>query len=103
MMRSNQTDDLQNTIDTLTNDEIFLANKIYELSEKLEKALFIKNDAFSYLQMRNIKRLDENIKKTLSDTVQKEFLALNRLENILSQRNMRKNNPDAKRGFDSGT
>lgn len=102
-MRSFQKDDFLYTIDSVTDDEIVLANKIYELSEKLEKALLEEDDIPDFLQLQDVKALDASIEQTLSETVRKEFSALNRLESIFSQSREPERNPCAKWVYDDKT
>lgn len=73
-------------LDFITEDEIVMANKIYELSEKLEKLLFKEaSDAPDCIRSEVMKALDANIELTLSETVSKESSSVSRLERILAQ------------------
>lgn len=93
-----QNDDFLYTVGSVTEDEVVLANKIYELSEKLENLLLEEDsDVPEFLRLKDMEALDADIVKTLSETVNKEFSAINRLENILSQSRGAQNSPCAKR------
>ena len=79
-------DDFLAILGSVTEDEIVMANKIYELSEKLENVLLEDDsDIPEFLQLEDMRKLDACIEQTLSETVRKEFTAVNRLESILAQ------------------
>jgi hypothetical protein len=92
-------DEFHDILGSVTEDEIVMANKIYELSEKLEKVLTEDDsDIPEFLQSEDIKELDACIEQTLTETVRKEFIAVNRLERLLSQNRSMECEP-MQRGF----
>ena len=79
--------EFKETISTLTEEETIMANKIYELSEKLEAALLQDepDTTDSNVQADKIREIDSCIEKTLAETVRKELIAVGKIENILAQ------------------
>ena len=70
--------------ESLVDEETALANKIFELSEKLEAELALSNEnANSFV--KRIKMLDESIEGTLLAIVQKEAEWIGRLKKILER------------------
>lgn len=70
--------------ESLVDEETALANKIFELSEKLEAELALSNEnANSFV--KRIKMLDEGIEGTLLAIVQKEAEWIGRLKKILER------------------